>query len=114
MTPQNTSGIYPAYIVERFWSKVALCPHGMECRDCCWPWKECMVSGYGMFGVPKAYRQGRSKSERASRVCWRMMFGTILDELCVLHNCPSGDNSACVNYWHLWLGTNKDNSHDVV
>lgn len=105
---------YPIYIIERFWSKVAICAHGDTCQECCWPWKGCTIRGYGMFTVPKAYRVGKSKTERANRVCWRVVHGFIPEGLDVLHNCPSGDNPLCVNHWHLWVGTNKDNVHDAM
>lgn len=32
----------------------------------------------------------------------------------VLHNCPAGDNPACVNVDHLWLGTARDNTQDMI
>ena len=32
--------------------------------------------------------------------------------MCVLHNCPGGDNSSCINPDHLWLGTKAQNNSD--
>ena len=45
---------------------------------------------------------------------WIMHNGPIPDGLCTLHNCPGGDNRACVNPAHLFLGTKGDNNRDTV
>ena len=105
----SSISFYPFYLIERFWSKVLICQHGMICKDCCWLWKGCTIRGYGMFRIPKPYRQGKSENERANRVCWRIIYGPISESLHVLHNCPPGDNPTCVNYWHLWTGTDLEN-----
>jgi hypothetical protein len=31
-----------------------------------------------------------------------------------LHNCPAGDNPACVRVSHLWEGTRIDNNRDML
>lgn len=72
----------------------------------CWVWQGALdVSGYGQVS-----EQGRSG--RAHRVSYRLHKGVIPDGMCVLHNCPGGDNPACCNPDHLWLGTRKDNNAD--
>ena len=105
---------YPDKLIQRFWAKVAICPHGQRCMLCCWPWLAGTCRGYGTFGIPKAYRHGKSVCERANRVCWIMKHGMIPDGKHVLHNCPNGDNPGCVNPAHLWLGTIDDNQKDSM
>ncbi len=74
----------------------------------CWIW---MASknhqGYGYFGV-------RGRIIRAHRVSYLMHVGSIPSGLCVLHNCPTGDNPSCVNPKHLFLGTHQQNLIDMV
>lgn len=72
----------------------------------CWVWTAGHSrDGYGMFS-----RHG--VNEIASRVAWELLCGPIPDGLLVLHNCPGGDNPACVNPDHLWLGTQQENIDD--
>src|SRR5205085_4443996 len=48
------------------------------------------------------------------RLSWILHHGPIPDELFVLHDCPAGDQPACLNPAHLWLGTEQDNTLDAL
>lgn len=88
--------------VERFFSKVV--KHG----DGCWLW----MAGKARFGHGCFYFNHRLRV--AHRMAWLWFKGEIPNGLCVLHNCPSGDNPSCVNPDHLWLGTHADNVKDCI
>lgn len=86
--------------VDRFWSKAAIGEAGA-----CWPWTASgQASGYGSF-----YFAGRL--DRAHRVAWLLTNGSIPNDRFVLHRC---DNPKCVNPSHLFLGSARDNSLDMV
>ncbi len=85
-------------IKERFWNKVRKTPY-------CWIWKAGLnSSGYGQF-----YATG-FKERRAHRFSFLMTFGRLPQKISVLHTC---DNPKCVNPFHLFLGTQKDNLLDM-
>ncbi len=89
-------------IDERFWAKV-----DRKGPDECWLWQRGARNGYGRFAVT------RDDIRTAHRVAWELTNGTIPEGLNVCHNCPDGDNPACCNPSHLWLGTQLDNMRDA-
>ena len=89
---------------ERIWSKAS----NRSLPDACWEWRGSRdKNGYGRVAV-------NSKRFLVHRVTWELTYGKIPDGLCVLHNCPTGDNPSCCNPKHLFLGTKADNMKDMV
>lgn len=71
----------------------------------CWVWQGPVTKrGYG-----RVYAIG--KTWRAHRLAYHIIFGDIPKGMLVCHSC---DNPPCCNPEHLFLGTNKDNSEDMV
>ena len=83
---------------ERFWEKVN------KTIDC-WEWIGAIDRhGYGKFSI-------KYKKYIAHRISWELHNGKIPKGICVLHRC---DNRKCMNPEHLWLGTQQDNSDDMI
>ena len=81
----------------RFWSKV-------DKSGECWTWTAGLDShGYGRFhtGVQRS----------AHRVAWEFAVGRVPDGLWVLHAC---DNPPCVRPDHMFLGTARDTTADMI
>jgi len=90
--------------VKRFWSRV----RKSSDLDGCWLWTGCRDSwGYGQLRVD-------GRHVKAHRLSWMIHRGPIPHGMFVLHDCPSGDNPACVNPSHLWLGDHPANMADMA
>ena len=83
---------------ERFWAKVD------KTKNCHLWIGSTNPDGYGRFKVD-------GKLEGAHRVAYELAYGPFDKSLKVLHTC---DNPPCVNYLHLFLGTQIDNINDMV
>jgi hypothetical protein len=87
--------------IERFWAKVAR----KDPTDC-WEWTRAKLpKGYGQCN----WRGQRMQTHRLAYILSSSQ--DIPAERMVLHTC---DNPPCCNPRHLWLGTAKDNSADMV
>jgi hypothetical protein len=78
----------------------------------CWLWTASTRNGYGQVIY-------KGKNWSVHRLVWVLVRGPIpkrkgKKKLCVLHNCPGGDNRQCCRPRHLWLGTGRQNIADMI
>lgn len=90
--------------IKRILSKI-----NIRSENDCWDWNKSIdKNGYGRFSWRE---KGKLKTTSAHRAIYIALNGEISGKICVLHQC---DNRRCCNPKHLWLGTNNDNSKDMV
>lgn len=92
-------------VKDRFMSKVDIAGE-------CWIWQGVKLpKGYGVFFVPKAFRDRSAESMTAHRAAYMLFKGKIPEKAIVCHAC---DNPSCVNPEHLFLGDNSSNMRDCA
>ena len=79
-------------------SNITLLPSG------CWRWGRSKTKGYVPIRLDL-------KKYGLHRLSYALYKGPIPENTLVCHSC---DNMWCINPDHLWLGTHKDNSEDMV
>lgn len=95
---------------DRFWAKVNQLGPEHPTLGRCWLWTGARKGGKWTYGILGS-RAIRVAPEAAHRVSWELHYGPIPDGANVLHRC---DNPPCVNPQHLFLGTLKDNTRDML
>jgi hypothetical protein len=81
-----------------FWDRMRRTESG------CWEWQGAHDPwGYGNLGVAGVFK-------KAHRYAYELAVGPIPDGMDVCHRC---DNPPCCNPDHLWLGTERQRSHDA-
>jgi hypothetical protein len=86
----------------RFWGYV-------KKTETCWEWTGFLRGRKpGQYG---GFQLGR-KCYLAHRISWIICHGKDLSaDACVCHHC---DNTTCVRPDHLFVGTQRDNTHDMI
>lgn len=78
----------------------------------CWTWAGGTSDfGYGIMKAPVDLGHGKLKNWVAHRLLYALLIQDIPDGMLVLHRC---DNPPCCNPRHLFLGTHKDNTQDMI
>lgn len=91
---------------ERFWSNV----DRSGGPESCWLWTAGRFkTGYGQY-----HSRTGSPNNYTHRYAWELTHGPIPEGMFVCHNCPGGDNRACCNPAHMFIGSSRDNVRDMM
>lgn len=82
--------------------------HAVKNEAACWEWRGVKRKAAGGYGI---MRFGRANVFHAHRFSYERYVGPIPNGLFVLHRC---DNPECANPKHLFVGTSKDNTRDML
>lgn len=93
----------------RFYKHISFCDHAKSCDKCCWLWQGYIdKQGRAYFTIYDKARPHKKLVFPAARLIYTIKYGHT--DLFVLHTC---DNPACLNYNHLYAGTQADNGRDM-
>src|SRR6267154_192253 len=99
---KSIENIYRISFIEKF----CLALNRSEIKNECWIWpKGKDRKGYGQF------HYGKYGTYKAHRISYEIFNGEIPYKYLVCHTC---DTPACCNPNHLWVGTSKDNTQDMM